>query len=85
MISVLNMLDLLCLCDNRMEIFGTPLDVWFGAGREVKATNRVSLFITFESLFSFCLCWVYIAIQGLSLVAANMGYSSLWCAGFSLR
>lgn len=85
MISVLSMLDLLCLCDNRVEIFGTPLDVWFGAGREVKATNRVSLFIIFKSLFSFCLCWVFVAIQGLTLVAANTGYSALQRTGFSLR
>lgn len=41
MISVLNMLDLQCLCDNRAEILGTLLDVWFGAGREIKATNRI--------------------------------------------
>ena len=28
---------------------------------------------------------VFIAARGLSLVAASGGYSSLWCAGFSLR
>ena len=33
----------------------------------------------------FWLCWVFIAVRGLSLVAANGGYSSLWCTGFSLR
>ena len=36
-------------------------------------------------LFIFWLCWVFVAVCGLSLVAANGGYSSLWCAGFSLR
>ena len=29
--------------------------------------------------------WVFIAARGLSLVAASRGYSSLQCAGFSLR
>ena len=32
----------------------------------------------------FCLCWVFVATHGLSLVAASGGCSSLWCAGFSL-
>ena len=31
------------------------------------------------------MCWVFIAVCGLSLVVASRGYSSLWCAGFSLR
>ena len=31
------------------------------------------------------LCWGFVAARGLSLVAASGGYSSLWCAGFSLR
>ena len=29
--------------------------------------------------------WVFVAVRGLSLVATSRGYSSLWCAGFSLR
>ena len=33
----------------------------------------------------FWLRWVFVAARGLSLVAASRGYSSLWCAGFSLR
>ena len=33
----------------------------------------------------FWLRWVLVAVRGLSLVAASGGYSSLWCAGFSLR
>ena len=31
------------------------------------------------------MCWVFVAVRGLSLVAARGGYSSLQCAGFSLR
>ena len=33
----------------------------------------------------FWLHWVFFAARGLSLVAASGGYSSLWCAGLSLR
>ena len=32
----------------------------------------------------FWLCWVFVAVCRLSLVAVSRGYSSLWCAGFSL-
>ena len=39
--------------------------------------------------FSFCLYfwlrWVFVAAHGLSLVSWSGGYSSFWCAGFSLR
>ena len=43
---------------------------------------KINLFILF---IYFCLCWVFTAACGLSLVAASGGYSSLQCAGFSLR
>ena len=33
----------------------------------------------------FWLCWVFIAARGLSLAEVSGGYSSLWCAGFSLQ
>ena len=33
----------------------------------------------------FWLCWVFVAVRGLSLVAASRGYSSLGCVGLSLR
>ena len=36
-------------------------------------------------LFYFWLLWFFIAAHGLSLVAASSGYSSLWCAGFSMQ
>ena len=32
----------------------------------------------------FWLCWVFVSVQGLSLVAASGGHSSSWCAGLSL-
>ena len=41
----------------------------------------INLFIYFIYLW---LCWVFVAVRGLSLVAASRGYSSLYCAGFSL-
>ena len=34
--------------------------------------------------FYFWLCWVFVSVQGLSLVAASRGHSSLRCAGLSL-
>ena len=44
------------------------------------------LFFLFIYLFIyFWLRWVFVAVRGLSLVAVSGGYSSLWCAGFSLR
>ena len=42
--------------------------------------KKINLFIYF-----IFLRWVFVAACGLSLVAASGGYSSLWCAGFSLR
>ena len=42
----------------------------------------LNLFILF---IYFWLHWVFVAVHGLSLVAASRGYSSLQCAGFSLQ
>ena len=33
----------------------------------------------------FWLCWVFVAVRGLSLVAVSGSYSSLQCMGFSLQ
>ena len=44
-----------------------------------------SLFIQFFIYFIFWLCWVFVAVRGLSLVVVSGGYSSLQCVGFSLR
>ena len=43
------------------------------------------LFFFFCKFIYFWLRWVSVAVRRLSLVAASRGYSSLWCAGFSLR
>ena len=43
------------------------------------------LFYLFIYLFIyFWLCWVFISVRGLSLVAASRGHSSSRCAGLSL-
>ena len=44
--------------------------------------KKINLFIY---IYIFWLHWVFVTACGLSLVAASGGYSSLWCAGFSLR
>ena len=41
-------------------------------------------FFFFFSFIYLWLCWVFISVRGLSLVAASGGHSSLWCAGLSL-
>ena len=41
--------------------------------------------LLFFNNFSFWLCWVFIAVHGLSLVAASRVYSSLRCERFSLQ
>ena len=43
--------------------------------------KKINLFILFTY---FWLCWVFVAVHGLSLVAVSGGYSSLRCVGFSL-
>ena len=44
------------------------------------------IFKKFRNLFIyFWLRWVFVAVHELSLVAVSGGYSSLRCAGFSLR
>ena len=42
-----------------------------------------NLFIIYL-LFYLWLCWVFVSVRGLSLVAASEGHSSLQCAGLSL-
>ena len=50
------------------------ISVWLS----FKITFFISIFIY------FWLHWVFVAVHGLSLVAASRGYSLLQCAGFSL-
>ena len=41
-------------------------------------------FNLFIYLYIFWLCWVFVSVRGLSLVAASGGHSSSRCAGLSL-
>ena len=58
-----------------------------------KNTMFISLFLFFPQGVSFLficlfiylwLCWVFVSVRGLSLVAASGGHSSSRCAGLSL-
>ena len=44
----------------------------------------IYLFIYLFIYFYFWLCWVFVSVRGLSLVAASGGHSSSRCAGLSL-
>ena len=47
--------------------------------------SQITLDFFFFNLFIyFWLCWVFVSVRGLSLVAASGGHSSSWCAGLSL-
>ena len=43
-----------------------------------------SIFLKFLFIYLFWLCWVFVSVQGLSLVVASGGHSSSQCAGLSL-
>ena len=60
---------------------------WTSVGREFfKITDSIFLKILFIYLFIylFWLCWVFVSVRGLSLVAASGGHSSSRCMGLSL-
>ena len=42
------------------------------------------IFKIYLLIIYFWLCWVFVSVRGLSLVAASGGHSSSWCAGLSL-
>ena len=49
--------------------------------REIVFLKKINKFIY---LFYFWLCWVFVSVRGLSLVASSGGHSSSRCAGLSL-
>ena len=60
-----------------------------GNGKWCRPCGRQSqilfFFLKFIYLFIyFWLCWVFVSVQGLSLVVASGGHSSSWCVGLSL-
>ena len=44
----------------------------------------IIIFLIFIYLFIYGLCWVFVSVRGLSLVAASGGHSSSRCVGLSL-
>ena len=44
----------------------------------------LTLFLFYFFKIYLWLCWVFISVQGLSLLAASGGHSSSWCMGLSL-
>ena len=48
-----------------------------------RGTDRGSILFIYLFIY-FWLCWVFVSVWGLSLVAENGGHSSLRCAGLSL-
>ena len=58
----------------------------------VLSSSHGCLFFFFVCLFVFkfylfiylWLCWVFVSVRGLSLLAATGGHSSSWCTGLSL-
>ena len=82
-----------CLIYNRFKgVVSKHLTFWFTVDVlaiifPVRWSNNVSFFFKFYLfifIFYFWLCWVFVAVRGLSLVAASGGHSSSRCAGLSL-
>ena len=69
-------LSLMMLCISAVSIVTSPFSFL------ILFIYLINLFILF---LSFWLLWVFIAAHGFSLVTPSGGYSSLWCAGFSLQ
>ena len=49
----------------------------------IELVNFFLIFYLFIYIY-FWLCWVFVSVRGLSLVAASGGHSSSRCAGLSL-
>ena len=81
--------------DHRGKAFSlSPLSIMFAVGfhiwlllcscsPSIPILSTLKNFIYFIYVY-FWLCWVFVAVHGLSLVAVNGGYSSLRHVGFSL-
>ena len=53
-------------------------------GDQVRGCAQDGSCLKIPFFFFFWLCWVFVSVQGLSLVAASGGHSSSRCAGLSL-
>ena len=47
-------------------------------------TQHYFFLIYYLFIIYFWVCWVFVSVRGLSLVAASVGHSSLRCTGLSL-
>ena len=72
------MVALLSCQESTFWFFGRMNISWKGK------SVHLYLRITFFFFFFFWLCWVFVSVQGFSLVAASGGHSSSRCAGLSL-
>ena len=69
-----------CLCDEYpIKTLGTKIPVTFPGWQHFTCLVTKLLFF-----FFLWLCWVFVSVQGLSLVVASGGHSSSRCAGLSL-
>ena len=78
-----------------LHIGWVTLGGWWGVGHSTspgfylstntvdKKKGRYSFFNIYLFIY-FWLCWVFLSLRGLSLVAASGGHSSSRCAGLSL-
>ena len=63
------------------DLLGLPVTE---GNSELNGKLKTSLFFFFFLFIYFWLCWVFVAVRGLSPVAASGGHSSSRCAGLSL-
>ena len=70
--------------ENTAKCFELPIAVWHLSSLDTCIFWGVFYFFNYLIIY-FWLCWVFVAAHRLSLVEASGGYSSLRCAGFSLR
>ena len=74
--------------EKKLELEKRLLDVNNQLNSRKRQTKRRYLFVFLNLLIYFWLCWVLVAVHGLSLVAASWSYSSscgAWgshCGGF---
>ena len=65
----------------------TVVGIWrfsFSLYQHVSLLTSLYFFFFLIYLFNLWLCWVFVSVRGLSLVAASGGHSSSRCVGLSL-
>ena len=72
----------ICFFQINLNPYKYLYSIW-GKYKEQGSKHGLWCLIFFFLIKYFWLCWVFVAVRGLSLVASG-GFSSLWCAGFSL-